>query len=159
MNYTRILYFTKGLGKYKILIPCEGKNYFPLRPKGLKNTFPCGLRPLGNVFLTFGPLGEVIFTLTRDEYFILPRPLGEVYHIPMYYITVIRNILCFLETFEKCLPKSWTMFQQVQIHWFDMRRNLWFEKILLRQIQLRGWLWLPWWNFLSRKFERKILFR
>ena len=81
MNYTRILYFTKGLGKYKILIPCEGKNYFPLRPKGLKNTFPCGLRPLGNVFLTFGPLGEVIFTLTRDEYFILSRPLGEVYHI------------------------------------------------------------------------------
>jgi hypothetical protein len=31
--------------------------------------------------LTFGPLGEVIFTLTRDEYFILSRPLGEVYHI------------------------------------------------------------------------------
>ena len=84
MNNTRILYFTKGLGKYKILIPCEGKNYFPLRPKGLKNTFPCGLRPLGNVFLTFGPLGEVIFTLTRDEYFILSRPLGEVYHIPIY---------------------------------------------------------------------------
>ena len=84
MNYTRILYFTKGLGKYKILIPCEGKNYFPLRPKGLKNTFPCGLRPLGNVFLTFGPLGEVIFTLTRDEYFILSRPLGEVYHILKY---------------------------------------------------------------------------
>ena len=36
MNNIRILYLTKGLGKYKILIPCEGKNYFPLRPKGHK---------------------------------------------------------------------------------------------------------------------------
>ena len=36
MNNTRILYFTKGLGKYEILIPCEGKNYFPSRPKGHK---------------------------------------------------------------------------------------------------------------------------
>ena len=36
LDYTRILYFTKGLGKYEILIPCEGKNYFPSRPKGHK---------------------------------------------------------------------------------------------------------------------------
>ena len=32
MNNIRILYLTKGLGKYQILIPCEGQNYFPLRP-------------------------------------------------------------------------------------------------------------------------------
>jgi hypothetical protein len=31
-----MVYFTKGAGKYKILIPREGKNYFPERPKGQK---------------------------------------------------------------------------------------------------------------------------
>ena len=36
MNNIRILYLTKGAGKYQILIPREGQNYFPERPKGQK---------------------------------------------------------------------------------------------------------------------------
>ena len=54
---TYMVYFTKGAGKYEILIPSEGKNYFPERPKGVKNTFPSGRRPQG----------KVIFTPTRES--------------------------------------------------------------------------------------------
>ena len=31
-----MVYLTKGAGKYQILIPREGQNYFPERPKGQK---------------------------------------------------------------------------------------------------------------------------
>ena len=45
MNYTRILYLTKGLGKYKILSLVRVK-LLPLEAfKVIKNTSPCGLRP------------------------------------------------------------------------------------------------------------------
>ena len=81
MNNTRILYLTKRLGKYKILSLVRVKITSPWGLQGHKNTFPCGLRPLGKVFLTFWPLGEVIFDPHAGEYFILTRPLGEVYHI------------------------------------------------------------------------------
>jgi len=90
MNNIRILYLTKGLGKYQILSLVRVKITSPWGLKGHKNTFPCGLRPLGKVFLTFWPLGEVIFDPHAGEYFILTRPLGEVYHIlPLLFISKV----------------------------------------------------------------------
>ena len=62
-----------SLVRVKITFPRGQKviKYFPLRPTAARES----------IFDPFWPLGKVIFTLTRDEYFILTRPLGEVYHI------------------------------------------------------------------------------
>ena len=73
-----MVYFTRRAGKYEILIPRDGKKYFPERPKIKKKYFPKRRSRAGKYFFSFGPQGEVFFTITRDEYFILTQPPGEV---------------------------------------------------------------------------------
>ena len=53
MNNIRILYLTKGAGKYEILITREGQNYFPERPKSQKNLSE---RPNVIILDHFGPI-------------------------------------------------------------------------------------------------------
>ena len=52
---TYMVYFTKGAGKYEILIPSEGKNYFPERPKGSKILSRAAVGRKGKYFMTFWP--------------------------------------------------------------------------------------------------------
>ena len=75
MNYTRILYFTRRLGKYKILIPCDGKKYFPSRPKVKKNTFPRGFAAWESIFFILGLSGKYFLPSRGMSILYLPARL------------------------------------------------------------------------------------
>ena len=73
-----MVYLTKRAGKYKTLIPRDSQNYFPERPNGQKYLPERPWAAREGILMTIWPQGEVILTITRDEYFILSQPLGEV---------------------------------------------------------------------------------
>ena len=70
-----MVYFTRRAGKYKILIPRDGKKYFPERPKIKTNTFPSGEAARESIFFTLGLEGKYFLPSQGMSILYLPNRL------------------------------------------------------------------------------------